>query len=78
MMVVPVQTETTFAAGNPEVLFEGNYFRATAGRSFDIAPDGERFLMLTQGGTTDDTSTPTRIVVVENWLDELAQRVPVP
>ena len=78
MMVVPVQTETTFAAGNPELLFEGNYFGASSGRSFDIAPDGERFLMITQGGTTDDTSTQTRIVVVENWLDELAQRVPVP
>ena len=79
MMVVSVQTETTFAAGNPEVLFEGNYFAAIAGRTFDIAPDGERFLMITQqGGTTDDTSTPTQIVVVENWLDELAQRVPVP
>ena len=78
VMAVPVQTETTFAPDNPEVLFEGNYFSGGSGRNYDIAPNGERFLMITQSGTTDDASTPTRIVVVENWLDELAQRVPLP
>ena len=43
---VTVQTNATFAAGNPEVLFEGNYYFGTAGRSYDVAPDGERFLMI--------------------------------
>ena len=74
MTAVSVQTDATFAAGSPEVLFEGNYFFAGPGRNYDIAPDGQRFLMIKAGGGSDETSAPTSIIVVENWLDELAQR----
>ena len=42
---------------------------------YDVSPDGQRFLMIKQG---DETSTSGQIIVVQNWLAELAQRVPVP
>ena len=44
-------------------------------RNYDIAPNGQRFLMIKPA--TDETSTSGQIIVVQNWLDDLAQRVPV-
>ena len=37
--------------GNPELIFEGRYFTSFVGRSYDIAPDGQRFLMLKAAAT---------------------------
>ena len=54
MMAVTVQTDATFTAGNPEVLFEGNYFFGGPPRNYDIAPNGQRFLMIKPA--TDETS----------------------
>ena len=75
-MVVPIEIEPTFTAGTPEVVFEGSYFN-TGGRHYDIAPDGERFLMIKLGGATNDASTP-QVTVVQNWFEELKARVPIP
>jgi serine/threonine-protein kinase len=47
LMVVPVKSGPTFAAGNPELLFEGRYLDAAfIGRTYDVSPDGKRFLMI--------------------------------
>ena len=75
---VAIDTEGPFALGNPEVLFEGQYLRGESGfgNNYDLAPDGQRFLMIKPA--TDETSTSGQIVVVQNWLAKLAQRVPVP
>ena len=78
MMAVPVDTEPTFSAGDPEVLFEQQYFIARGGRTYDVAPDG-RFLMIKVGATTDDGSAPTtQIILVEHWFEELKRLVPSP
>ena len=73
MMVVSVQTESTFRAGRPEVLFEGLY-RTTghpAGlQYYDISPDGQRFLMIKRD------EDPAQINVVLNWFEELKRLVP--
>ena len=45
LMAVPVQTEPSFAPGNAKEVF-GGYFAGMFGRNYDIAPDGERFLMV--------------------------------
>ncbi len=42
------------------------------GRTYDIAPDGQRFLMIKEG----KDATP-RIIVVQNWHEELKRLVPV-
>ena len=80
MLVVPIATEGGLAPGIPEVLFEGRYFGSVQptelGRHYDLAPDGERFLMIKPA--TDDASTPTQIIFVENWFDELQRLVPTP
>jgi len=46
----------------------------TTGRTFDIAPDGRRFLMMTRG--VNDKSAAPQIVVVQNWQEELKRLVP--
>ncbi len=70
-MVVSIDTEPSFTAGAPEVLFEGSFFFSGARRTYDITPDGQRFVMLRRGGaeTTEDDAPPA-LVVVQNWLAE--------
>ena len=78
MMMVPVETEPTFSAGDPEVLFEQQYyFEQRSGRTYDLAPDG-RFLMVKEGAATNDAegSVP-QIILVQNWFQELTERVPI-
>ena len=78
MMAVPVDTGPTFSAGDPEVLFEEQYFSFQTARTYDLAPDG-RFLMIKEGTTTDDGSAPTaQIILVEHWFEELNRLVPIP
>jgi len=72
MMVAEIQTQPEFAAGTPRLLFEGDYFY-WAGRSYDVSPDGQRFLMLQ---LADQGQGPTQINIVLNWFDELKRLVP--
>ncbi len=68
MMAVQIETEPTVTAGPPRVLFEGSY-RTGGGRHYDLAPDGERFLMIR-------ASSSEQINVVLNWFEELERLVP--
>ncbi len=70
IMVVPIQTGPTFKAGKPRVLFAGFLI----GR--DISPDGQRFIMIKQGGATGSDNKESQINVVLNWSEELKRRVP--
>jgi len=74
MMVVSVQTEPSFRAGRPEVLFEGSHratIRPLGFQYYDISPDGQRFLMIKQEQTVGG-----QINVVLNWFEELKRLVP--
>ena len=44
------------------------------GRWYEIAPDGQRFLMIKDGA--DQTAAPASLVVVQHWLEELKRLVP--
>jgi len=70
---VTIKTEPTFTAGSPAVLFTGNYLTGLTRRQYDIAPDGQRFLMIkaVEGSTA-------QINVVLNWFEELKRLVPTP
>ena len=59
-------------ADAPKLLFEGVFYT----NSFDITPDGERFLMITMD-SRGDTDEPAKLVVVQNWFEELRRLVPV-
>lgn len=70
-----------FQAGLPTQLVEGTSYlngpgTPNLGRTYDVSPDGHRFLMIKE--LIRDTSGPApQLNIVLNWLDELKQRVPV-
>jgi Tol biopolymer transport system component len=77
LMVVSVQTNPNFTVGVAEVLFEEPYLggtAASAGRTYDISPDGQRFLMIKEAEA--DASASMSMTVVLNWFEELKARVP--
>ncbi len=76
-MVVTVETEPAFSHETPESLFSlGGYVFPTFGRKYDISPDGQRFLFLKPAGAqTSEDAGPPRLIVVENWFEELKRRV---
>jgi hypothetical protein len=41
-----------------------------------VAPDGKRFVMLKNTDSSSPRATPPRIVVVQNWFEELKRLVP--
>ena len=83
VMGVTVEAGVDFEVGTPVLVVSGSYVGTSdgdnAGRTYDIAPDGQRFLMLKAGavGDADDlVAGPTQIIVVQHWFEELKARVP--
>ena len=70
LMAVGVESEPSFAPGNAEEVF-GGYYAGAAARTYDISPDGERFLMIKE---SDQTSS-TEFIFVQNWFEELKRLV---
>jgi serine/threonine-protein kinase len=66
LMGVPVELTPRFVAGAPARILDGRYYSGGPYRSYDVSPDGTRFLMITRGGTDNAASAPS-IVVVQNW-----------
>jgi serine/threonine protein kinase/Tol biopolymer transport system component len=60
-----------FEAQPPRVVFNGNYTNVP-GLSYDVTPDGMRFLVL----KPPQQEPPTQIHVVANWFEELRTLVP--
>jgi hypothetical protein len=78
MMIVPVTVNGEFSFSPPTQLFDGRRFSVNpdlTAKSYAVGRDG-RFLMLEQQADAARASGPARIVVVENWTEELKQRVP--
>ena len=84
MMAVGYTGDPTFTPARPERLFTlpndidfGGVFR-----QWDVAPDGERFVMLRETeedpAGNDPREGPAELVYVGNWFTELVERVPIP
>jgi serine/threonine-protein kinase len=76
VMAVPVQSEPSFSASTPQVVFKGTYGSALSARHYDVSPDGRRFLMLKSAQTTGDASAFRSLIVVQHWDQELTRLVP--
>ena len=66
--------------GAPRELFGGDYVAAGGAgvREYHVGPDG-RFLMQRRGIQQDgEDQTLTQVVLVQNWFQELTERVPTP
>jgi len=69
-MVAAIETKSEFRAGTPRLMFEGPYFNVP-GLSYDVAPDGKRFLMIQVG---EGEPAPKQLQVVVNWVEELKRK----
>ena len=78
LMVVPVTTDAEFTAGTPDILIEGQFYTYRGRSAYDVAPDGQRFVMIRSGDSASQDGASTEINVVLNWHVELLERVPVP
>ena len=78
LLRAPVEASgTTWNAGTPMKLFEGRYVTGsgTLLRTYDVSPDGQRFLMIKAPGTDAGTAVPA-LIVVQHWDEELKRLVP--
>jgi hypothetical protein len=74
MYAAPVTTSASrFSPGTPRKLFEGRYVNSGPAHGYDVAPDGQRFLMVRR---IDPPPLRSELVLVENWLEELKRLVP--
>jgi Tol biopolymer transport system component len=82
VMVAAVETAgDTFRVGKARPLFDGSFRGGMYGitvfgyifRDFDVAPDGDLFVMFPDD---EDRAAKTHVTVVFNWLDELERMLP--
>ena len=66
LMSAAVRSQPGFSVGEGKTILGARY--AVGARTYDVSPDGQRFLMVKDAGA--------QIVVVENWLAELRAKVP--
>jgi dipeptidyl aminopeptidase/acylaminoacyl peptidase len=64
LMAVPVSLRPSLKLGTARMMFEANFLH------FDVAPDGQRFLLL----TPNPEANRAEIHVVLNWFSELKER----
>jgi len=76
MSVSVVATETAFSVGTRTAILDWPYlgFGGGPGRKYDVSLDGQRFLAIKESGTEDASSA--RIIVVQNWFEELNRLAP--
>ena len=74
LMSVRVETKPTLSFGNPVKMLD-NVRAMTPGRSYDISPDGKRFLVLKDPPSA--LQSIRHVDVVLNWTEELKRLVPM-
>ena len=77
LMRVGVTRGPSWSATTPSMVVKEGYFTNPVwwGRSYDMSPDGQQFLMIKEGGP-NGTAPPTSLVVVQHWFEELKRLVP--
>jgi hypothetical protein len=76
VMALAFKTEPTFTPGAPTQLFDWTFAGGT-NRRIAVSPDGKRFLLLANATENGDSEAGrSQVVVVQNWFEELKQRVP--
>jgi Tol biopolymer transport system component len=79
IMTASVQPGTTLSFGRPQVVVDGQYLAPGTARTYDVSPDGKRFLLIndaTPASLSSSAPPPSQLVVVISWFEELKARVP--
>jgi serine/threonine-protein kinase len=77
LMAVAVDAGEIFRSRAPVELFQGRYYYASTAAApdvYDVHPDGQRFLMITEAEA--GAAVRPDIVIVQNWFEELERLVP--
>jgi DNA-binding SARP family transcriptional activator/Tol biopolymer transport system component len=73
LVAVEVNTNPTFSVGRATALFPAaGYTSRGFTQQYAVAPDDRRFLMI----RPLETGTPDKLIVVENWFEELKAKFP--
>jgi hypothetical protein len=72
-MAVPIPQGTTFSYESPHMVVDGQYLALYPNRGSDVSRDGKRFLMMK--AVASPLSTPSQLVIVQNWFEELNRLV---
>jgi len=78
MMSASVETRPAFKAGTPRVLFQAGSYLGVGGSyvasgNYDVAPDGQHFLMIKE---KDAPASSKEVSIVVHWTDELKRIAP--
>jgi Tol biopolymer transport system component len=83
VMVLIDSAASGFSMGTPKSLFKGQYIRSSMSigsyeqlRTWDISPDGRRFLMIKEDDVVAGRGL-RKINVILNWLEDVRQKAPV-
>ncbi len=77
LVAVPIRTQPAFSFGQPVELAIKGIIQPTGGRSYDIMPDGQRFLVvLPEAQAKEQARQILQVNFVLNWFEELKQRAP--
>ncbi len=77
LMAVAVQLGPTLQVGEAELLFEGQYFIQSNVRSYDVSPDGQRFVMIKPSGPgASESAAGPEVILIQDWFEELKRLVP--
>src|SRR5262249_31360391 len=71
VMKVDVHAGSTFTAARPRVLFEEPEYALAVFGTYDVSPDGDRFLFVEQGARRE---TAADLHMVLNWFADLKAR----
>ena len=78
MMVVDYSsTDDAFRAGPPRELFTVSTIDDVTHATYDVTPDGKRFVVLLPQ-EDPSVSTTNHVILVLNWFDEIKRLVPTP
>ena len=75
LMSASVRSDTRMSVGVPSRVLQRPYYNALGlverPDTYDVAPDGQRFLMLKQFTNPNQPPEPAKVVVVKNWAEEM-------
>ena len=76
MVVTYTASGDSFRADKPQLWSPGQFADlGTTGYAFDLHPDGKRFAVLKVPGT-EEAAAVNKVIIVQNWFDELKRRLP--
>ena len=77
-MRVGLERGPSWAATTSTLLIKEGYatLGALSGRTYDISPDDQRFLLIKEGGGSEQAAAPNTLIVVQHFDEELKRLVP--